>query len=183
MDIRLKFTERANVFREVSNKLYEMIDELAEKILIQNLSNEIGITLNRGYNKINNSELLEEIHINGSIFNLINKKKKQYKAYVLHFEKEYNLPYLGFMYKKEIVSPHIEGQISEILKKYNDQEIADILIEVDKRIAAITKDIDYLNSDIDLKEHKFYFKNYDGMFEGSEQFNDLKDVFKNFESL
>lgn len=183
MDIRLKFTERANVFREMSNTLYQMIDELAEKILIQNLSNKIGTTLNRGYNKISNSELLEEIHIDGSIFNLINKKKEKYKAYVLHFEKEYNLSYLGFMYKKEVVSPHIEGQISEILKKYNNQEIADILIEVDKRIVEIIKDTNYLNSDIDLKEHKFYFKNYDGMFDGLEQFNDLKAVFKNFESL
>lgn len=183
MNIRARFTERANVFKEISNTLYKMIDELGEKILILNLSDELGITLNRGFNTINNSELFEEIRIEGRVFNLMNKNKNKYKAYVLHFEKEYNLPYLGFMYKNEIVSPHIEGQIPQILRKYNDQEIAEILIEVDKRIDAISKDINYLNSGMDLKEHRFYYRNYDGMFDGSERFNDLRSVLKNFESL
>jgi len=183
MDIRIKFTERANVFKEISNTLYKMIDELGERIIILDLSDELGITLKSGYNTINNSELFREIRVDGCVFNLIHKIKGKYKAYVLHFEKEYNLPYLGFKYKKEIISPHIDGQVPEILRKYSDQEIAEILIEVDKRIDAINKDISYLNSGIDLKEHKFYYKNYDGMFDGAEQFNELKSVIKNFESL
>jgi len=183
MDIRIKFTERANVFKEMSNRLYEMVDELGEKIIILDLSDELGITLKSGYNTINNNELFEEIRVEGLVFNLMHKSNGKYKAYVLHFEKEYSLPYLGFMYKKEIVSPHIEGQVPEILRKYNDQEINEILIEVDKRIDAITEDISYLNSGINLREHKFYYRNYDGMFDGSERFNDLKAVIKDFESL
>lgn len=183
MDIRIKFTERANVFKEISNTLYKMIDELGERIIVLDLSDELGITLKSGYTTINNSELFKEIRVEGCVFNLMHKSKDKYKAYVLYFEKEYNLPYLGFMYKKEIVSPHIVEQVPEILRKYSDQEIAEILIEVDKRIDAINKDISYLNSGIDLKEHKFFYRNYDGMFDGTERFNDLKSVIKNFESL
>lgn len=183
MDIRIKFTERANVFKEISNRLYAMLDELGERIIILDLSDELGIPLKSGYNTINNKELFEEICIEGRVFNLMHKSNGKYKAYVLHFEKEYNLPYLGFMYKKEIVSPHIEGQVPKILTKYNDHEINEILIEVEKRIDAITEDISYLNLVVDLREHKFYYRNYDGMFDGAERFNDLKSVIKDFESL
>lgn len=183
MDIRIKFTERANVFMEMSNTLYKMVDELGEGIIILDLSDELGMTLKSGYNTINDSELFEEIRVEGCVFNLMHKSKDKYKAYVLHFEKEYNLPYLGFMYKKEIVSPHMDGQVNEILSKYSDQEIAEILIEVDKRIDAINKDISYLNSGIDLKEHKFYYRNYDGMFDGAVRFNDLKSLIKDYKSL
>lgn len=183
MDNRIKFTERANVFKELSKTLYKMIDELGERIIILDLSEELGIPLKSGSNTISNSEIFEEIRVEGCVFNLMHKSKGKYKAYVLHFEKEYNLPYLGFIYEKEIVSPHIEGQVPEILRKFNDQEIGEILIEVDKRIDATNKDISYLNSGINLKEHKFYYRNYDGMFDGSERFNDLRSVISNFESL
>ncbi len=182
MDIRMKFTERANVFKEISNTLNQMINELGEKIIILDLSDELGITLRSGNNPISKSELFEEIRIDGCVFNLMHKSKGKYKAYVLHFENEYNLPYLGFMYKKEIVSPHIEGQVSEILSKYNDQEIEEILIEVDKRINAINEDISYLNL-VNLREHKFYYRNYNGLFDGSERFNDLKSVIMDFKAL
>ena len=183
MDIRAKFTERANVFKEISNTLYKIIDELGERIIIHDLSDELGITLNSRFNTSVDSELFDEIRVEGCVFNLMQKSKGIYKAYVLHFEKGYNLPYLGFMYKKEIVSPHIEGQVQEILKKYNIQEISEILIEVEKGIDAINKDISYLNSGIGLREHKFCYRNYDGMFDGEEQFTDFKAVFKNFETL
>lgn len=183
MEIRDKFINRSNAFKEISNTLYKITDELGERIIIQDLSDELGITLKSGFNKIVDSELVDEIRVEGCVFNLMQKSKGIYKAYVLHFEKEYNLPYLGFMYKKEIVSPHIEGQAQEILMKYNAQEISEILDEVEKRINAINSDISYLNSGTDLKEHRFYYRNYNGMFDGEEHFNDLKEVFENFKFL
>ena len=180
MDIKNMLEKRASVFQESSNNLYRVLDDLGERLIILDLSDKFGVTLKSGLNTLEHSEIVEEVRIEGCIFNLINRSKGEYKAYVLYFDKPYNIPYLGFMYKGEIVSPHIDGQISQILEKYNDRDLSELLFEVDKRIDAIDKDLIYLNSINELGEHKFYYRNYDGIVEGQERFDDIDDVIKNF---
>lgn len=180
MAIRDSFKESASIFKKRSDMLYQMVDDLRDRLIIWDLSNNLGIPLKKGFNVIPNSDIFEEIQIGDGVFNFINKSKNKYKAYVLHLEKAYNLPYLGFKYKNEIVSPHMESQVDGILSKYDDKELSEILEQVRKRIDAINKDIGYLESLDEISEEKFFYRNYDGMFDGAERFDNLEAVLNDF---
>jgi hypothetical protein len=176
-----RLIEKSKILQNLSTTLYQLIDELSERIIILDLADKLGVIIDSGNNIIVDSDLVKEIRVQGTTFNLINKDKSVYKAYMLHFDREYNVPHLGFMYNKEIISLHIKHEENIIINKYNDIELNEILIMVEERIKAMSEDIEYLKSNADLKGHKFYYRNYDGMFEGVERFSNLESVFEDYE--
>ncbi|MCT4594199.1 MAG: hypothetical protein N4A57_08030 [Anaeromicrobium sp.] len=180
--MKKNFAQRCDVFKKRSDILYQLVDDLSERIIISDLTKALGGSIQKGDNLISNAKF-EEIRIEGSTFNLMNRSKSIYKAYVLHLEKEYNFPYLGFKYKGEIVSPHIEGQADKLIEKYSEAELVEIVNEIETRIEAINNDIEYLKANTDLNNHKFYYRNYDGLFDGNEKYIDLKSVFNDYELL
>ncbi len=177
------FLEKCKVLNHVSNTLYEEVDKLAEKLIQLDLEDMLGQDINSGFNSISGDRPFEEINLDGTVFNLVNKRKLRYKAYVLHFKREFALPYLGFKYKGEIISPHIEGQPEMLLSQYNKFELDEITIQIEKRITQIRQDLSYIAGIQSYREVKFYYRNYGGLFDGEQVFKDLKEVINDYQSL
>ncbi|MHC1694879.1 MAG: hypothetical protein AB9835_06355 [Eubacteriales bacterium] len=174
------FKDKSYTYGENCDVLYKKADDLKDRLIILELSLILKKTLKVGFNVITDSILFDEIEIGQGVFNIMNKTKRKYKAYVLHLEKEYNFPYLGFRYKNEIITPHMESQIENIIKKYNNIELEEILMQIEKRNDAVIKDIEYLDTINDISEQKYFFKNYAGMFDGDEMFNNINQVFDDY---
>src|SRR5699024_4613210 len=81
------FLEKCKVLNHVSNTLYEEVDKLAEKLIQLDLEDMLGQDINSGFNSISGDRPFEEINLDGTVFNLVNKRKLRYKAYVLHFKR------------------------------------------------------------------------------------------------
>lgn len=186
MDKINQFKEKACLLQNKVHKLYSLLEDLKENIIKNDLASALSKiqALKKGTNLIDCYDWIEEVIIDGELFNFIDRKSEKYKAYVAYTEREYNTLGLGFMYKNDIVSPHIEGQIDNIIYKYKENELEEIMCLIDKRLISIGEDIDYLEKNKNIKIHKHYYRNYSsGGFEGGEKFMTIIDVINDFKSL
>lgn len=165
---------------ELNDLLYNMQQEFIKHDLVVELVS--STILNNGSNKLTSYDWIDEVIINGKVFTLINKAKQSYKGYEVYTKKDYNIIGLGFKYKKDIVSPHISLGVDKILEKYNEQEILEITQLIERELIKIEEDINYLNQNKNINLHKYYYKNYDGLFEGDRTFQTISDVIADFKS-
>ncbi|BEP29201.1 hypothetical protein [Helicovermis profundi] len=180
--MKKEFIKSCKVLENMSTELYTKLDSVGEKLIVKDLSKCFSKDIKKGYTIVTN-DVVEEVSVNGSIFTLINKKNEVYKGYNLFFNKKFNMLHLGFLYNGDIVSPHIEGEAEELVKKYNEKELFEILKVVIKLSNLIKLDVKYLDSLDDIDELDFVYKNYNGLFEGKEIFNGIEAVIKDYTEL
>jgi len=177
-----KFIDKCVEFNGISNKLYSKVDELSDKLILRDLSNYFEKDFKNGFNTLDGCNYVNEIRVDDGIFTICNKITETYKGYRLHFKDEFNLPHLGFYYKGEVISPHINNEPGELIKKYNDSELSEIIVEIDKRITLIQKDL----SEIQVAEpdtFSFFYREYNGMFDGHEFYKNFTDVIEDFKIM
>ncbi len=183
MDLINKLKERCEVLQKSHDELGDLLSNLSEEILINDLSTEFRHNLANGINKGILKYGIDEIKIEGFIFNLVKRETETYKAYKLHFNKDYNYDYLGFSYKDKWIAPHIKGQAKQIIGEFSStDELKEILEIIEKKIFDTNNDINSIVLE-DRLQHKYIYRNYDGMFEGNEVFNHIGEVVEDFNKL
>ncbi len=179
MNIREKFKAQANIYSDLCAKLYEQAEILGEKILFDDIYQKYEVNTHHGVNAVN-LHCLSEIIIEGRNISLNCKEMKKYKTYVLYFEKEFNFPYLGFTYKDDIISPHHKDSIGLILNKYSDEDLVEITQEINDRMQLVNDDLLYIKSHESISDYKYYYKNYNGLFEGEFKFGNFDKVIEDY---
>lgn len=170
------FREKCKLFRERLDILNNLLIDLKQRIILQDLSTELGTPIKLGRHLISGVDWLEEIDVGGESFNLINTLEKKYCAYVVYTKKQYHTVGLGFLYKNEVVSPHMEFSVDSIIAKYNDVELDEILKLMDETMKNINQDIDFLNSNSEIEKHEHYYGEYNSGFESHYRYETISDV-------
>ena len=174
------FKRKCELFSEQVKILNALLAEFKQKIIVQDLSSVLNAQVKTGRNKISDIDWLEETDINGDTFNLINKTEKKYYAYVVYTKKSYHTIGLGFLYKKELVSPHIESEVGRIIAKYKSDELDEISLLIDEHINCIKKDIEFLRSNPDIQTHEYFYGEYDKGFESQYRYETIAEVVEDY---
>jgi hypothetical protein len=170
------FRSKCKLFSERLDVLNNLLTELKQQIILQDLSIFLDTQVQRGRHLISDFDWLEEIDIGGDSFNLINKSKNKYYSYVVYTKRPYHTIGLGFMYKKEVVSPHMEFEVERIIAKYSDEELEEISVLMDEAMDNINQDIDFLSSNSDIQIHEHYYGEYNKGFESRFRYETISDV-------
>lgn len=176
------FKSKCKLFSERLNILYELLAELKQRIILQDLSNELNTQVKIGRHLISNVDWLEEIDVGGETFTLINKSKNKYYSYVVYTKKEYHTVGLGLIYKNEIIAPHMDFEVENIIKKYSDSELVEISKLIDETLSNINQDIEYLNSNSDTKTHEHYYGEYNKGFDSHYHYEKISDVVNDYKN-
>ena len=160
--------------------LNKLLTELKQQIILQELAIELDTQVKAGRHLISGFDWLEEIDLEADTFTLINKSKEKYCAYVIYTEKEYHTIGLGFLYKNELISPHMDAHIEKIIANYNDTELDEITILIDDAINNISNDIDYLNANSDIGIHEHYYGEYNKGFPSRYRYETISDVINDY---
>ena len=183
MSLIEQFKSKCQILRANYLEINRQLCDLKELYIRHTLSQSIGYTIAKGLNKVN-LDWVEEISVESEVVQFINREKQKYKSYVAYLKKEYYTIGLGIIYKKELISPHMEYAVDDIIRKYNEQELSEILNLIDEYLMFIDKDIKFLQNNSELDKHEFYFRNYEsGGFEGNELYATLNDVIANYKSI
>lgn len=178
-DFKSKCSQLQSCLKELNTALYD----IKEKIIIRDLEgyfhDKKDIKLTRGSNCINISEI-DEIIIEGENFNIINTKSEKYFGFVITLKKEFCTNGLGFEYKDDVISPHMDFQVDSILNKYNNDELIEIVDIIDSKISIIKSDIEYTQTHKDLDSYKYYYGEYNKGFSSNMRFNNINEVMKEF---
>lgn len=174
------FRNKCKLFRERLEILNNLLTELKQRIILQDLSVELNTPIEVGRKIISGHNWLEEIDVAGESFNLINKSENKYYSYVIYTKRPYHTVGLGFIYKKEIIAPHMEFEIEKIIAKYSDSELDEISKLIDETLEKINQDIDYLNSNTDIKTHEHYYGEYNKGFESNYRYDTISDVINDY---
>jgi hypothetical protein len=178
-----QFKSKCKTLRAKYLDINGLLSILKEQYIIHTLSQSLGFTVAKGTNKVD-LDWVEEIYVESEIVQFINRNKQKYKSYVAYVKKEYSTIGLGIIYKKEVVSPHMDFAVDNIIEKYSEQELAEISDLIDEYLIYIDKDIEYLQNNSELDKHEFYFRNYEsGGFEGDELYTTLNDVIANYKYI
>lgn len=175
-----KFRNKCKLFSERLDILYKSLTELKQQIILQDLSDELGTQIKAGRQLIPGFDWLEEIDAEGESFNLINKSEEKYYSYVIYTKKEYHTVGLGLMYKNDIISPQMDFGIEKIISKYKDIELDEITKLIDETIKNINNDIDYLNSNFDIRTHEHYYGEYNKGFDSLYRYETISDVINDY---
>lgn len=176
------FKVKCDLLSDRLNILYKLLTELKEKIIINDLSNELDTQLNIGRQLISNFDWLEEIDIDGDTLTLIDRSKGKYYSYVIYTEKEYHTVGLGFMYKNQLISPHYEPEVQKIITNHSDLELEEISKLVDQIILNINQDIEYLRSNPEITAHKHYYGEYNKGIESQYIYDDISKIICDFKN-
>lgn len=103
-----------------------------------------------------------------------------FPSYVVYTKKEYHTVGLGLIYKNELISPHMDFCIEDIIKKYNDVELSEINKLIDDNIKKIDNDIDYLNANKEIHTHEHYYGEYNKGFDSRYRYETILDVINDF---
>ena len=179
MSYKEDFERQANIYADLCEELYKKTELIGEKIILQELLQKYQIKAKHGFNSVNLNSV-SEVCVEGKTINLISRTEEKYKAYVLYFEKNFNFPYLGFKFKKDIISPHYKDSIPSIIAKYNEDELIEITQRINEMIKLVEEDLTYLQT-TSINEHAFFYKEYRGLFEGVNKFDSINDVLKDFD--
>jgi len=175
-----KFRNKCKLFSERLNTLNKLLTELKQQIILQDLSIELDTQVKVGIHLISGLDWLEETDIGGESFNLINKSEGKYYAYVIYTKKEYHTVGLGFIYKNELIYPHMDSGVEKIIAKYNNMELDEITKLIDDTINDINDDIDFLNSNPDICKHEHYYGEYNKGFESHFRYETISDVINDY---
>lgn len=183
MSIIEQFKRKSESLSVEYKKINSILSKLKEDFIISNLNRELGVNIVSGKNKVSLG-WVEEISIDGEVFQFINRFKQKYKSYVCYIKQDYHVIGLGFKYKNDIVSPHMDFAVDTIISKYSEQELSEIITIMDEYLIKMNEDISILLSHTDVSQHEFYFRNYEsGGFEGDEYFETINETIKNYKSL
>jgi len=178
--MREEFKKKCRLLSERLDVLNDLLTELKQRIILNDLSIELGLQVKAGRHLISGTDWLEETDVGGESFNLINQSKEKYYSYVVYTEKEYHTVRLGFMYKKELISPQMDFCVEKIVAKYNAIELDEITKLIDEAISNINVDIDYLVSNSDIHAHKHYFGEYNKGFDSYYRYDTISDVINDY---
>lgn len=174
------FRDKCKLLSERLAILNNMLNELKQQIIVQDLSNEIGKQVKVGRTLISEMDWLDETDIGGESFNLNNKSEGKYRGYVIYTKKDYRTIGLGFLYKNEVVAPHMDFCVDAIIAKYSDVELDEITILIEEAINDINVDITYLNENTDICTHDHYYGEYNKGFESHSRYETISEVINNF---
>ena len=175
-----EFKSKCKLFSERLGVLNNLLVELKQQIILQDLSTALGTQIKSGRHLISSFDWLEEIDVGDESFNLINKSENKYWSYVVYTKRPYHTVGLGFMYKNEVVSPHMEFEVGRIIAKYSDEELDEISMLMDETMNNIKQDIDFLKSNSDAKMHEHYYGEYNKGFESHYRYETISDVFEDY---
>ncbi|SCY63896.1 hypothetical protein [Ruminococcus sp. YE282] len=175
------FREKSKLLTERLDILYNLLERLKEQIILEDLSNELGTQIKAGRQQIDGFNWIDEIDVSGELFTLINKTKNKYYAYVIYTKKDYHTVGLGFLYKNEVIAPHMDFEVENIIKKYSNVELDEISNLIDELINKINQDIDYLNANSDPKKHEHYYGEYNKGFDSKYRYESIVSVFNDYE--
>lgn len=183
MSIIEQFKSKSQALSVEYKKINNLLSKLKEDYIISCLNHELGTYLAIGTNKVSLG-WVEELSIGGEVFTFINRFKQKYKSYVCYIKKDYHIIGIGLLYKKDVVSPHMDFVVDTIISKYSEQELSEIITLIDDYLVKMNDDINFLISNADVNQHEFYFRNYEsGGFEGEECFETIHDVVEDFKSI
>lgn len=174
------FRNKCKVFSERLDILNKLLSKLKEQIILQDLSIGLDTQIRVGRHLISGLDWLEETNVEGETFTLINKAEEKYYSYVIYTKKEYHTVGLGLIYKNELISPHMDFCVEKIIAKYSDIELDEIIKLIDETIININNDIDYLNSNTDIRTHEHYYGEYNKGFESHYKFETISDVLNDY---
>lgn len=175
-----EFKSKCKLFSERLDVLNNLLVELKQQIILQDLSTVLDAQIKIGRHLISGFDWLEEIDVGGDSFNLINKLENKYCAYVVYTKRPYHTVGLGFMYKKEVVAPHMEFEVERIIAKYSNEELDEISTLMDEAMDNINQDIDFLRSNSDVKMHEHYYGEYNKGFESQYRYETISDVIDDY---
>jgi len=175
-----EFRNKCKLFSERLGILNNLLEELKQQIILQDLSTALSTQVKIGRHLISGFDWLEEIDIGGDSFNLINKSKNKFYSYVVYTKRPYHTVGLGFMYKKEVVAPHMEFEVERIIAKYSNEELDEISRLMDDAMGNINQDIDFLRSNSDVKMHEHYYGEYNKGFESQYRYETISDVIDDY---
>lgn len=175
-----EFRSKCKLFSERLNVLNNLLTELKQQIILQDLSTVLDRQVKIGRHLVSDIEWLEEIDIGGDSFNLINKSEDKYYSYVVYTKRPYHTVGLGFLYKKEVVAPHMEFEVERIIAKYSDEELEEISVLMDETMNNINQDIDFLRSNSDAQIHEHYYGEYNKGFESQYRYETISDVVNDY---
>lgn len=170
------FRSKCKLFGGRLDILNNLLIELKQQIILQDLSTELDTQVKVGRYLVSGFDWIEEIDVGGDSFNLINKSENKYWSYVVYTKREYHTVGLGFMYKNEVVAPHLEFEIERIIAKYSDEELEEISGLMDETMTYINQDIDFLKSNSDVQTHEHYYGEYNKGFESHYRYETISDV-------
>lgn len=175
-----EFRSKCKLFSERLEVLNNLLTELKQQIILQDLSTVLNAQVKIGRHLISGFDWLEEIDVGGDSFNLINKSENKDCSYVVYTKKTYHTVGLGFLYKKEVVSPHMEFEVGRIIAKYSDEELEEISVLMDETMNKINQDIDFLRSNSGAQMHEHYYGEYNKGFESQYQYETISDVVNDY---
>ena len=174
------FRSKCKLLSERLAILNKLLVELKQQIILDDLSSELNTQVKVGRHFCSATSWLEEIDVEGESFDLINKSEEKYYSYVIYTKKEYHTVGLGLIYKNELIAPHMDFCIEDIIKKYNDVELSEINKLIDDNIKKIDIDIDYLNSHKEIHAHEHYYGEYNKGFDSRYRYETILDVINDF---
>ncbi len=177
-----EFREKSKLLTERLGILNDLLERLKQQIILEDLSNELGIQVKAGRQQIDGFDWIEEIDIKGEVFTLINKTKNKYNSYVVYTKKDYHTIGLGLLYNNELISPHMDFQVENIIKKYSEVELDEISKLIDEAIVNINQDIDYLNVNFGTERHEHYYGEYNKGFESKYHYESILSVFADYKN-
>lgn len=175
-----KFRSKCKVFSERLDILNKLLAKIKEQIILRDLSIELGTQIKVGRHLISGLDWLEETDVGGETFNLINKSEEKYYSYVIYTKKDYHTVGLGLLYKNALISPHMDFCVEGIIAKYSDIELDEIIELIDETVNNINNDIDYLNSNTDIRTHEHYYGEYNKGFESHYKYETISDVINDY---
>lgn len=174
------FRSKCKSLSERLDILNKLLTELKQQIIIRELSIELDAQIEVGRHLFSDIDWLEETVVRGESFTLINKSEEKSFSYVIYTKKEYHTMGLGFIYKKDIVTPHMDFCVEEIISKYSNIELNEIIKLIDEAMANINHDIEYLNSNSDICTHEHYYGEYNKGFDSHYRFETISDVIDDY---
>lgn len=175
-----QFRNKCQILNKRWKEICELLDNLKENIIISDLSGIFNLSFKSGRQQIKGIDLIEEINVTGDTFTLINKEKEKYRSYVVYTEREYHTIGLGFKYNGELVSPHIDFMVEDIITKYNSQELEEIMKLIDEYLSSMMEDIEYLKIHSDVTEYDHYYGEYNKGFDSHYRYKSISEVISDF---
>lgn len=179
MTIRTILSEKSAQLVNLNDYSWKLLFKIKNQFIREQAKKVLGIEIVGMFTPISITGFKEIMVADGS-FTLMSASKQNNYAFSVHTNQDNNLMHIGITYKHDVIAPHMRGAIEDILDRYEENELNEILTLINEAIENLSGVVKWMEAHTSSTDYSCYFMDYNKGFDSENTYQDMEEIFQKF---